>query len=208
MEKSENINELAAALAKAQGEMTAARKDAINPHFGKTYATLASAIEASRLPLSKNNLSFSQFVETNNTLTTILFHSSGQWLKSTMSFVTVKNDMQGLGSAITYAKRYALCAMLGIASEDDDGNEATGKPAPTKSMAPPSPVINKNMEALKAAMGKKWTRDEVCKVSEKLYNNANPPELNEKDLLNLIEVVKSTDYKQKMAEIDFLESEI
>lgn len=130
MNKSENINELAGALSKAQGMMQSATKDAKNPFFKSSYATLASVIDASRDALSKNNLAVIQSpqnTEKGVVLETTIMHSSGQWVMSTYPINPVKNDPQGIGSAITYAKRYALQSMLCIPSEDDDGNAASQK---------------------------------------------------------------------------------
>lgn len=130
--KSEQINELACALAKAQGEMEAASKDSSNPFFKSKYADLNSAWEACRGPLSKNGLSVSQIPmqnENESCLYTILMHSSGQWIQSKMA-MNVKadgrtNELQVMGSVISYLRRYALMAIVGIsAGDDDDGNSA------------------------------------------------------------------------------------
>jgi hypothetical protein len=140
--KSEAINELATALAKAQGEMTHAAKDRANPHFKSSYATLASVWEACRGPLSKHGLSVTQLASSEQgcaAITTILMHSSGQWVQSETRVPTTKNDAQGVGSAITYARRYALSAIVGIApdDDDDDGNGASQRPAPPRRDTPP-----------------------------------------------------------------------
>jgi len=142
--KSDAINELATALAKAQGEMTHAAKDRENPHFKSSYATLASVWEACRGPLSKHGLSVTQLASSEQgcaAITTILMHSSGQWVQSETRVPTIKNDAQGVGSAITYARRYALSAIAGIApDDDDDGNGASRRPdapAPRRDTPPP-----------------------------------------------------------------------
>lgn len=140
--KSDAINELATALAKAQGEMTHAAKDRENPHFKSSYATLASVWEACRLPLSRHGLSVTQLASSEQgcaAITTILMHSSGQWVQSETRVPTTKNDAQGVGSAITYARRYALSAIVGIApDDDDDGNGASRRPdAPPRRDTPP-----------------------------------------------------------------------
>lgn len=127
--QSEHINELATALAKCQGEMEPAIKDSINPHFKNKFATLYSIWEACRKPLSKNGLSVVQtmdFINDKLCLTTKLLHSSGQWMGSVTPVIYAKNDAQGIGSALSYFKRYSLSALLGIctADEDDDGNAA------------------------------------------------------------------------------------
>lgn len=143
MEKSESINELATALAKAQGEIEAAEKGSVNPHFNKTYADLASVWKACRSPLSKNGLSITQGAATNGNqvvVTTLLMHNSGQWNKSQLALTPEKMTPQGIGSAITYGRRFLLAAMVGVApDEDDDGNEATqaGRSAPGSKSSPP-----------------------------------------------------------------------
>lgn len=132
MNSSPQINELATALAKAQGEITHAKKDAENPFFKSKYADLAAVLDVSRVPLSKNGLAVLQILKTENEsvkLLTILTHSSGQWIESEAPVKPVKPDPQSLGSAITYMRRYMFMAMVGIATEDDDGNEgSSGNP--------------------------------------------------------------------------------
>lgn len=129
MNRSESIKELATALAKAQAEMAGAKKDADNPHFKSKYADLASVWEAARPSLTKFGLSVVQFTvptEANEVVVeTTVFHSSGEWMSGTISIPVGKNDAHGYGSALTYARRYALAAAVGIAPEDDDGNAAT-----------------------------------------------------------------------------------
>ena len=135
MNKSEQINELAAALSKAQGEIKGALKDSANPFFKSKYADLASVWDACRDHLAKNGLSVIQMPETSDTggiaVETLLAHSGGQWISSRFVVPIAKPDAQSIGSAITYARRYALAAMVGVAPEDDDGNAAT-KAAPVK----------------------------------------------------------------------------
>lgn len=137
-QQSEQINELAAALAKAQGQMGAAIKEKVNPAF-KTgngvsrYADLSAVWEAARGPLSSNGLSVAQLpVDIGDGavgLTTILLHSSGQYISATFSTRLNKDDAQGRGSAITYLRRYALMAVAGIAPDDDDDGAAASRPA-------------------------------------------------------------------------------
>lgn len=127
--RSGSIAALAAALAKAQGEMEGAAKANVNPHFKSKYADLASVWDACRAPLSKNGLSILQPVKANGasvTVTTILAHSSGEWIEESLTMTAAQNTPQGVGSAITYGRRYGLAAMVGIAPEDDDGNAASG----------------------------------------------------------------------------------
>jgi hypothetical protein len=136
MEKSAEIGKLAEALAKAQGVMQNAKKDSENPFFKSKYADLGCIIDAVRKPFADNGLSFSQLVEESNddtaVVTTLLLHTSGEWLSSKLKLKPTKTDPQGIGSAITYARRYALSAIAGIASEDDDDGNKASEPAPTK----------------------------------------------------------------------------
>lgn len=141
MNKSESINELAMALAKAQGEFGAAKMDKLNPFLKNTYADLGSVIEASKAPCAKYGLSVSQPASTEGdsvTVTTLLMHESGQWISSDMTLhlgeEKGRSIAQAAGSIITYLRRYSLSAILGIyADEDVDGNgavkQAEKKPA-------------------------------------------------------------------------------
>jgi len=129
MNKSELINDLATALAKAQGELENASKSSSNPHFKSKYADLAEIINTTRPVFSANGLSVTQcpsFEAGIVSVETILMHSSGQWISSTISAPVSKQDAQGVGSAITYCRRYSLAAVAGIAQEDDDANSAVG----------------------------------------------------------------------------------
>jgi hypothetical protein len=144
--RSDSIAQLAAALAAAQGAMTGAAKGAVNPHLRNKYADLASVWDACRASLSANGLCVLQTTRIEGKdgilLETTLAHASGEWVSSDLYMPVTKNDPQGFGSAITYARRYALAALVGVAPEDDDGNEASrprpAAPAPRASAAPRS----------------------------------------------------------------------
>jgi hypothetical protein len=142
MQTSEQINEIAAAGAKAQAELRPALKDATNPHFSSKYADLAAVMEASRV-YARHGIAIWQDVQVTAegvAVLTRLTHASGQWLEFGPFAVPVsKRDAHGVGSAATYAKRYALCAALGIAAdEDDDGNAAArGTAHQTVAVDPP-----------------------------------------------------------------------
>lgn len=147
MRTSEQINEIAAALAKAQRAIEGAKKDSVNPHFKNRYADLAAVWDACREPLTVNGLAALQPVchrDGRNVTVTRIVHSSGQWMEDDgIPLLLSKEDMQGLGSALTYSRRYGLMAMVGIAPDDDDANAATGKQtsAPTVEIsAPPKPA--------------------------------------------------------------------
>lgn len=130
MKKSDSISELAKAFSKTQQELKQPLKDAANPFFKSTYVPLENVTESITETATKNGLAFSQepsFDDGMVTVTTLVMHSSGEWIEyAPLKMKPVKNDPQAFGSAITYAKRYALSAIFGITSDkDDDGNEAT-----------------------------------------------------------------------------------
>ncbi len=131
--QSEHINELAAALSKAQGEIQGAKKDCANPFFKSKYADLSSIWDACREPLTKNGLSVIQTtgeISGHQYLFTLLAHSSGQWIRSQMLIVVAKADIQAFGSGLTYCRRYSLAMITGVCPEDDDGNAAVKQQAP------------------------------------------------------------------------------
>lgn len=153
MNSSVTLQELATALAKAQGSMRGALKDSANPFFKSRYADLSSVVEAIREPLSLNGLSYVQLAhdsEGSAKIETIILHSSGEWLScGAVSVPVSKADAQGFGSAMTYARRYSLSAAFGVAPEDDDGN-AAAKAAPKKAIIPSDEHGNPLPEKVKA----------------------------------------------------------
>jgi hypothetical protein len=127
-DQSPELGDLAKALALAQGEMEPALKDSTNPDFDSKYATLASVIDASRGPLSRNGIAILQRVSTRPgfvSVTTHMIHGSGQWVSDRAELAVAQKNAQAAGSAITYLRRYALSALVGVACEDDDGAAAT-----------------------------------------------------------------------------------
>lgn len=149
--RSENIASLAAALAKAQGAIRNAVKDSKNPFFDSTYADLGACWDACRAALSANGLAVIQTPQAafmnepkfttyktrkgdervrvdvicRVTVTTLLAHSSGEWIENEIDTLLPSGDPQSIGSAITYLRRYALAPMVGVAPHDDDGNDAS-----------------------------------------------------------------------------------
>lgn len=128
--KSESIKLLAVALAKAQAVMEDAKKSSNNPYFRSRYADLQSVWDAARKPLTDNGLSVVQIPGKDSQghyLDTLLLHNSGEWIEGRMYTSPVKDDPQGIGSAITYARRYSLQSFVGIAPDDDDGEASMGR---------------------------------------------------------------------------------
>jgi hypothetical protein len=127
MNKSEQINELAKALAVAQGEMHNPAFDAKNPHFRSAYASLASVRNTVLPVLSKHGLSIIQMpvnVEGNPAVSTMLLHASGQFVEDTFTLPADKQNAHGYGSALTYLRRYSLMAVAGVVGDDDDDGNA------------------------------------------------------------------------------------
>lgn len=137
--QTEEVDQLFAALAEAQGAIDNAKKDETNPHFKSSYADLASVRAVIRQPFADHALSVLQFPSTDIRplenggvwmglrLITRLCHASGQWIEDELVVPLARQDPQAIGSAITYARRYTLMAITGVApDDDDDGNLASG----------------------------------------------------------------------------------
>jgi len=127
MKSSESIEKLALALCSAQGEMGGAVKGSANPFFKSSYADLTSVIKAIKEPCFKHGLSYVQLPHRDGNsigVTTRLIHTSGQWIEHEFTLPMVKGDPQAAGSAITYARRYALQALFGIPAVDDDAESS------------------------------------------------------------------------------------
>lgn len=138
-----------AALAAAQQEMGKAIKDTKNDHFRSKYADLASVMDACMGALNKHGICVMQPTgedENGRFVKTILAHTSGETVECRVPLIVQKNDMQGYGSAVTYARRYGLMSMAGIAPEDDDGN-AAAKAAPVVDERP----VNRGPSAVDVA---------------------------------------------------------
>lgn len=124
---SPDIAELVKALARVQAEIEGAKKDSTNPFFKSKYADLASTWAACKDGLTKNGCAVIQTVDTVGekiVLITTLAHSSGQWMRGYMPVIMVKQDPQAMGSAIMYARRYSLAAIVGVCPVDDDAEAA------------------------------------------------------------------------------------
>lgn len=179
MNTSESIAELAAALAKAQGEMQPAEFDATNPHFRSRYASLASITAAVRPALAKHGLSVVQgacAAAGAVTVTTRIVHASGQWIEDALALpVGERATPQAVGSAITYGRRYSLAALAGVvAEEDDDANTAeehavkSPAAAVAKTAAPPAPAAPAEDAPLK------W-RGKITRIEVKEGNGQRGP---------------------------------
>lgn len=146
MNKSDDISKLALALCLAQPAIKVALMDSINPFFKSKYADLGAVWDAVKPALKEQGLAVSQFpdhIGQEPALTTMLIHASGQWISGTYPLMVTDKEHtpQGYGSALTYARRYGLSAVLGvIADTDDDGNAASGRQKPQGDKHPSAPV--------------------------------------------------------------------
>lgn len=185
MNKSEDISLLAASLCMAQPEVKTALMDSINPFFKSKYADLGAVWDAIRDALRVNDLAISQFpdhIGQEPALTTMLMHTSGQWISGTYPLMVTDKEHtpQGYGSALTYARRYGLSAVMGvIADTDDDGNAASGrqKPSSDKVQAdkhPSAPIYapagtdsvgtKNDLSAVRTANARAWALGEIPRI--------------------------------------------
>lgn len=176
-EQSEQIDKLASALAKAQGKITGALKDSKNPFFKSNYADLASCWDACRAPLSENELAVLQTTEVDAegvTVVTTLAHASGQWVRSKLRMIPKDASPQSTGSVLTYARRYALAAIVGLAQVDDDANAASHDPRgeqPTVSADEVHKYESRFRDALDADVDESAKAELVYKVHLDICNN-------------------------------------
>ena len=131
MNQSDSIANIAKALNRVQAEHLFALTDKSNPFFKSKYADLSSVWTVARTPLIENGLSVVQTFDVGNNglpiIVTTLLHTSGEWIKGSLEMPILKPDPQAVGSSITYARRYALSAMVGICPEDDDGEKGMAR---------------------------------------------------------------------------------
>ncbi len=210
MKTSEQTNELFTALPKAQSEMGVAKEDGFNKHLGAGYASIDSLHSAYKAACSKYGLAIIQDVYSEGEdyfLETRLTHSSGQWMSSSMKLLLAKRDMQSLGAAVTYAKRYSITSILGISSEVDEVETAavaskvqsskrvhvaatdTGKELREKLAAHPKPIMNH-------ATGEAWV---APKVTEKALDAAANPKTGAVGVTSLVRSMNEEEKKERVS---------
>lgn len=189
MQKSDSIGKLSKALTAVQAAIKPAIKDADNPFFKSKYADLNSVWDTCRDLLAKNGLAVIQgnSVGMDNTVIveTILSHESGEWIQSELCLPLAKHDPQGVGSAVTYGRRYGLSAIVGIVADiDDDGNHASGKTnGQAKASTPPLPP--KPPASVEAPTGRELQARLIQQLCKDLNSTGKdsitwtPPKLNE-----------------------------
>jgi len=200
LRRSESIAALSDALAKAQGKFKVAEKNAVNPFLKNRYADLGSIIEASRGALTENGLSVMQVptLESGNlTITTLLAHASGEWVESDLSLGIDQDkglsNAQSMGKTITYLRRYALSAMLGIyAGDDEDGGDDTKQAAKPKAQPAPKAEPAPQPTQPKPADGSHWIDDP--KVRAAFWAHWNSKTLSQGDVHKALGVESVKDY--------------
>jgi len=173
MKQSDNINELANALNKAQNEMGGAIKSSVNPFYKSSYSDLSSVIKVIKQPFADNGLSFVQFPITSEGgkgvgVSTMIMHSSGQWVQGEYLLPMDKITAQGAGSAITYARRYALQAMAGIPTVDDDAEAAMFRGQPVAQEPPQKRVSKTLVQSVVALVISSQASEETSELVEAL----------------------------------------
>jgi len=182
MRTSESIKALAPALTAALGKLEGAAKNAKNPHFKNTYADLASVVDASRSILAESDLAVMQspglVIEGRLQLFTRIIHKSGQWIEGEFHMPLAKSDPQATLATLTYARRGALMAILGIPAVDDDGETAVGRGSDTAASAPrqappvaakpaPQPTLTERANRLAATLEAAKTQDDLRRTFDR-----------------------------------------
>jgi hypothetical protein len=196
MNKSEGIDAIAKALAKAHKTIGGVKKTATNPFFKSKYATLEDVVETVKSPLLENGITIIQGVqdaEGGVGIETMLLHESGQWISSTLRLPASKEDAQGYGSAITYGRRYGLMAICGIPAEDDDGNAAVATTVKPQAHSPVDgslkalpPEDQEKAKRTASAIVDFWNNGDEFKAYEAYYDAGHENEF----LLGVWEVLK------------------
>jgi hypothetical protein len=183
MRTSESIMALAPALTLALGKLEGAAKNAKNPHFKNTYADLASVVEASRSILAESDLAVMQspglVIEGRLQLFTRIIHKSGEWIEGEFHMPLAKSDPQATLATLTYARRGALMAILGIPAVDDDGETAVGRGAdgnsasgprqapPVTAKPAPQPTLAERANRLAATLEAAKTQDDLRRTFDR-----------------------------------------
>jgi len=204
LQQSEKINELTAALCAAQMEMTNPKKDCKNPYFKNEYAGLGSILDSCRKTFPKNGLAFTQpitMISDKPYLITTIMHTSGQWINSVAPILCKDpNDPQKMGSAITYMRRYALQALIGVTGDDDDDAQQAITPA----KEPEKKKINEDQIEFLNAVFDECDPDFVDKALSALKKSSKIQHIGELDIELYDRVLKAAvknrdDKKQKIS---------
>lgn len=193
MNKSESIASLAAAMAKAQTQVGIAIKNAVNPHLKNKYADLGAVWDAVSPALKDHGLSVVQLPSPSDDgrlhLETVLLHESGEWLSNVLVMPLAKSDPQGYGAALTYARRYALAALMGVTQDDDDGERATAWREESANAPAHESQIVQMLDLLKQ-YGRTWEQLADAYPSDKRYKGVDIASVTAEDMATMIKFVK------------------
>lgn len=181
-------DKLLEALAKMQGVLDAAKKESKNPYFNSKYADLAQCLQTAKKPMADAGLSVSQhctFDGVNVHCVSVLGHSSGQMMVSTLSVPVTKKDAQGVGAAITYARRYAMSSIIGLTQADDDAESSVDHDEPVEYDG--NYATEKQVGMIKSMLAK--SNVPIEKILER-YHAANLESLSKEQASNCITILK------------------
>lgn len=193
---SPSIGKLAFALSKAQIKIEGAKKDSENPFFKSSYADLSSVWDACHTHLNEQEIAVVQLMEDGAdkvTVVTMLVHSSGEWMRSNLSMTPKDKTPQGVGSAITYARRYALAAITGVCPVDDDAEAAHGRehvPAPEKKEKPLNERLKNDIANIITALGFNPKSPEEWRACIKTMTDLELEDKNFGEILSRLSVLK------------------
>ena len=192
MMQSDTIGNLATALAAFQWSAESAKKNAQNPHLKNKYADLGAIWEAVRDTLGDNGLAVVQLPMPSEPgtlkLRTQLLHKSGEWIASELVMPIAKQDPQGYGSALTYARRYALAAMLGVTQEDDDAAAATHRPSAPSPAVKASPASNDQKAKIALEMERVgWAKEDGVAYLAKQFGKQSRADLTKDEATKMID---------------------
>lgn len=202
--QSETIGNLATALAAFQWSAESAKKNAQNPHLKNKYADLGAIWEAVRDTLGDNGLAVVQLPMPSEPgtlkLRTQLLHKSGEWLASELVMPIAKQDPQGYGSALTYARRYALAALLGVTQEDDDAVSATHRPSAPAPAVKVAPASNEQKGLIAQEMARVgWSKDDGVAYLQKAYGKTSRADLTRDEATKFIDFLLTLEAAPKEA---------
>lgn len=204
MKMSDTISSLAAALSKAQGAIDDATKTGLNPAFRSKYADLAAVRAAIREPLAVNDLSIVQGprrADGGVEVETMILHKSGEWISESVFIPVSKWDAHGMGSGITYARRYGLMALLCIATDDDDGNAAVEKGGPAAPVKKAMPKADdKYVKVMKAGVDAANAGTETLRDWYKALGNDDRGAIGSDELNELKALASAADAKKGAAQ--------
>lgn len=201
MKTSNPFKEMIVDLIKAQTELKPVLKTGVNPHFKSEYAEYEHIIEAVKLVLNKNKMWIGHSTHYENEklmMETTIFHATGEWISTSLPIINKVGTDQGLGSSITYTKRYSVEALMGVSTtKDDDGNAATGTEVPAAKEARPKADTSALSEAhikrlFAIAHAHKWTNERVKEYMKFKYATDSTKDLSWQNYELLIKAIEAS----------------